>query len=229
MPSYFGSSDKRSPRLIDYVLFVGHKHPHKNGIAISPPELLRVYPPVPHPDFTLPSDVVFFCQPEGCYNTTSRSIFSERLQYRDKNNQNIKTDFFSFTLTDKESNTTRYGVCLNFLRPIGRRKGSYTAKVSCRRISSFMGALGRENQSKKTTDSYSYLSDSSNSSNSSYYKGQNSPDRPERPFTHTLTSICLVSQYQFCKKFENCLQFLYMLVQKLHESCKPRYCGRQVL
>ncbi|VDD80370.1 unnamed protein product [Mesocestoides corti] len=148
---------KPSPRLIDYVVFVGKRHPSRHGQPVSQPELLRVYPPQNHDDFALPSDVIFFCQPEGCYNTSSTSFC------------------FTFMLTDKESNTARFGVCLNFLRPIGRRKSNYIAEVT---------------------------------------RGCHHLDRPERPYTHTLTSICLVSRYQFCKKFQRCLQFLYTLIQK---------------
>ncbi len=226
MPLTSGSLEKLSPRLIDYVVFVGRKHPCRNGIAISQPELLRVYPPTNHSDFTLPSDIVFFCQPEGCYNTSSRSIFKERRHTGDGRGQNMKTEYFSFTLTDKESNTTRYGVCLNFLRPIGRRKRSYTAEVSRRRISSFKSALARGSQETRTSDSCGCPSDSSTSSDSSQFVGISSLDRPERPYTHTLTSICLVSRYPFCKKFEKCLQFLYNLIQKLHEGCRPKFSGR---
>ncbi|VDM26848.1 unnamed protein product, partial [Hydatigera taeniaeformis] len=49
--------EKKSPRLIDYIVFVGQKNPSRNGVAISQPELLRVYPPQNHVDFALPSDI----------------------------------------------------------------------------------------------------------------------------------------------------------------------------
>ncbi|CDS35809.1 MAP kinase activating death domain DENN [Echinococcus multilocularis] len=140
-------------------------------------------------------------------------------------------EFFTFMLTDKDSNLARFGVCLNFLRPIGRRKSSYTADVARRRIASFKSALQHpelkvENNRLRSCDDFW---DSSSSSASSEFVGSQTIDKPERPYTHTLTSICLVSHYQFFKKFGSCLQFLYVLIQKLHEGCKPRHSGRQTV
>nr|CDS22602.1 MAP kinase activating death domain DENN [Echinococcus granulosus] len=140
-------------------------------------------------------------------------------------------EFFTFMLTDKDSNLARFGVCLNFLRPIGRRKSSYTADVARRRIASFKSALQHpelkvENNRLRSCDDFW---DSSSSSASSEFVGSQTIDKPERPYTHTLTSICLVSRYQFFKKFGSCLRFLYVLIQKLHEGCKPRRSGRQTV
>uniref|UniRef100_A0A5K3ENR5 MAP kinase-activating death domain protein n=1 Tax=Mesocestoides corti TaxID=53468 RepID=A0A5K3ENR5_MESCO len=226
----FVSVKKPSPRLIDYVVFVGKRHPSRHGQPVSQPELLRVYPPQNHDDFALPSDVIFFCQPEGCYNTSSTSFVTDPRHSEGRSPQNIKMECFTFMLTDKESNTARFGVCLNFLRPIGRRKSNYIAEVTRRRIASFKSKLQQpilkiENNRIRSCDN---LSDSS-SSDDSLQGGCHHLDRPERPYTHTLTSICLVSRYQFCKKFQRCLQFLYTLIQKLHEGCKPRYSGRQTV
>ncbi|KAL5113019.1 MAP kinase-activating death domain protein [Taenia crassiceps] len=226
-----GASEKGSPRLIDYVVFVGQRNPSRNGSAISQPELLRVYPPQNHTDFALPNDIVYFCQPEGCYNTSSRSFILDPRHSGGRLPQNIKVEFFTFMLTDKESNTVRFGVCLNFLRPIGRRKSSYTAHVARRRITSFKSALQHpeskvEHNRLRSCDNYEH---SSTSSDSSEFVGGHIIGKPERPYTHTLTSICLVSRYQFFKKFQECLRFLYVLIQKLHEVCKPRRSGRQTV
>uniref|UniRef100_A0A915EZQ0 MAP kinase-activating death domain protein n=1 Tax=Echinococcus canadensis TaxID=519352 RepID=A0A915EZQ0_9CEST len=226
-----GFSEKNSPRLIDYIVFVGQKCPSRSGRAISQPELLRVYPPQNHPDFALPTDIVYFCQPEGCYNTSSRSFILDPRHSGGRLPQNIKMEFFTFMLTDKDSNLARFGVCLNFLRPIGRRKSSYTADVARRRIAAFKNALQHpelkvENSRLRSCDDFW---DSSSSSASSEFVGSQTIDKPERPYTHTLTSICLVSHYQFFKKFGSCLQFLYVLIQKLHEECKPRRSGRQTV
>ncbi|KAM3173377.1 hypothetical protein ACTXT7_012627 [Hymenolepis weldensis] len=223
--------DKNSPRLIDYICFVGKKNPSRNGRPISQPELLRIYPPQNHTDFALPNDIVYFCQPEGCYSTSSRSFLLDPRHSGGRLPQNIKMEFFTFMLTDKESNIVRFGICLNFLRPIGRRKSSYTSRITHRRIKSFKNAVGKMAEEKSPTRIHSCDTpvDSCSSSDSSDFLGNPSVDKPDRPFTHTLTSICLVSRYQFFKKFEKCLRFLYALIQKLHEGCKPRIFGRQTV
>uniref|UniRef100_A0AC34Q660 MAP kinase-activating death domain protein n=1 Tax=Panagrolaimus sp. JU765 TaxID=591449 RepID=A0AC34Q660_9BILA len=139
------------PRLIDFLVIVGRRPASKlkldNGdktdplyvknnakIGISNPELLRRYPTDDHKDFYLPTDVTYFCQPEGCLTVNSR----RRLKaYRD-------TASFVFTLTDKDSGKTRYGVTLNFflnyeknnkkddqsLKPVGTKKKSPIASLT---------------------------------------------------------------------------------------------------
>ena len=99
-----------SPRLLDYVLIVGTRHPNRNDSVVQTPELLRRYPHEDHRDFPLPPDVVFFCQPEGCV-----SVGPRRLTLRDSSS-------FVFALTEKDSGRTRYGICVNFYRPFERRQ-----------------------------------------------------------------------------------------------------------
>lgn len=72
------------------------------------PELLRRYPPTDHADFPLPLDMVYFCQPEGCVSVGPRRTGSA---VRDATS-------FVFALTDKDSSKTRYGICVNFYRPV---------------------------------------------------------------------------------------------------------------
>ena len=72
------------------------------------PELLRRYPPSDHADFPLPLDMVYFCQPEGCTSVGPRRTGSA---IRDMTS-------FVFALTDKDSGKTRYGICVNFYRPV---------------------------------------------------------------------------------------------------------------
>ena len=93
------------PRLLDYLLIMGTNKPSHNNSVAQTPELLRRYPLTDHSDFPLPPDVVFFCQPEGCY-----SVGPKRLSLKDGS-------YFVFTLTDKDSGKTRYGICLSFFRP----------------------------------------------------------------------------------------------------------------
>lgn len=112
------------PRLIDYVIFVGpressfgHTVDHNNNQQpmldkhnSRVPHLLRRYPPQDHKDFSLPPDVVIFCQPEGCDHVKS--------SLNAYNNPSQTTNSFVFLLTEKDTSRIRYGVCLNFYRPI---------------------------------------------------------------------------------------------------------------
>ncbi|KFB40134.1 map-kinase activating death domain protein (madd)/denn/aex-3(c.elegans) [Anopheles sinensis] len=125
--------DSLCPRLIDYLAIVGARTTHMsrsgtgnpgnaaaavggssgNQSSVQLPELLRRYPPMDHDDFPLPLDMVYFCQPEGCVSVGSRRTGAA---IRD-------TTSFVFTLTDKDSGKTRYGICVNFYRPIEKSQG----------------------------------------------------------------------------------------------------------
>ncbi|KAM7348258.1 rab3 GDP-GTP exchange factor isoform 4-T4 [Cochliomyia hominivorax] len=104
------------PRLVDYLAIVGarttppvHKGlPGNKTPPVQIPELLRRYPPSDHADFPLPLDMVYFCQPEGCTSVGPRRTGSA---IRDMTS-------FVFALTDKDSGKTRYGICVNFYRPV---------------------------------------------------------------------------------------------------------------
>lgn len=89
-------------RLMDYIIVVGVRKPTLD--STETPQLLRRFPQKDHDDFFLPPDVVFFCQPEGC------STVSKKFSLREANS-------FIFTLTDKDTNKVRYGVCMNIYRP----------------------------------------------------------------------------------------------------------------
>lgn len=101
-----------SPRLLDYVIVVGCRHPNKHNHITQTSELLRRYPLEDHKDFALPPDVIFFCQPEGCINTGH-----QRTAFR-------QITSFVFTLTEKDSNRQRFGICVNFYRHFSRRTSS---------------------------------------------------------------------------------------------------------
>ncbi|XP_017870965.1 PREDICTED: MAP kinase-activating death domain protein isoform X3 [Drosophila arizonae] len=106
------------PRLVDYMAIVGaHTTPPmpkgmqgSKAPPVQVPDLLRRYPPSDHADFPLPLDMVYFCQPEGCTSVGPRRTGSA---IRDMTS-------FVFALTDKDSGKTRYGICVNFYRPIER-------------------------------------------------------------------------------------------------------------
>ena len=55
--------------------------------------------------------MVYFCQPDGTTFT-----YKKRPAAKEKSS-------FVFTLTDKDSGVTRFGVCLNFYRGVGRKGG----------------------------------------------------------------------------------------------------------
>lgn len=52
--------------------------------------------------------MVYFCQPEGCVSVGPKRTGAA---IRDATS-------FVFTLTDKDSGKTRFGICVNFYRPI---------------------------------------------------------------------------------------------------------------
>lgn len=157
------SSQYFCPRLIDFVIIVGCKEPatpaqllakhlqYQRQQAQNPenvgdigssmvdlggtrahpqlsqlPELLRRYPLDDHKDFMLPQDVTFFCQPEGCTNINCAT--------QQRADANRDTTSFIFTLTEKDSARVRYGVCINFFRPIEKRhstSGHHASGTKC--------------------------------------------------------------------------------------------------
>uniref|UniRef100_A0A7I4XT80 MAP kinase-activating death domain protein n=1 Tax=Haemonchus contortus TaxID=6289 RepID=A0A7I4XT80_HAECO len=112
-------SDKEKelcPRLIDYLVVVGKRNRIRNGkehthTSITYPEILRRYPTDDHADFSLPTDVTVFCQPEGCLTLGTHAGCG---QGRDP-------QFFVFMLTEKDSAKVRYGLCLNFFQRLEKR------------------------------------------------------------------------------------------------------------
>ncbi|VDO57673.1 unnamed protein product [Haemonchus placei] len=113
-------SDKEKelcPRLIDYLVVVGKRNRIRNTgkehthTSITYPEILRRYPTDDHADFSLPTDVTVFCQPEGCLTLGTHA----------GSGQGRDPQFFVFMLTEKDSAKVRYGVCLNFFQRLEKR------------------------------------------------------------------------------------------------------------
>lgn len=188
------------PRLLDYILIVGSRHPNHNNNVAQTPELLRRYPLEDHADFPLPPDIIFFCQPEGCI-----SVGPKRMSLRE-------TTSFVFTLTEKDSGKVRYGMCVNFFRPIEKRSFS----------------------SDRHKSSGSYNIDS----NLTALSVDSETERPKSPRTsrkakaashvrnNTLTSLCIVSHHPFFSTFRECLFILRRLIDACHErSCTKRIGG----
>jgi hypothetical protein len=184
-----------SPRLLDYVIIVGCRHPNKYNHVTQTPELLRRYPLEDHKDFTLPPDVIFFCQPEGCINTGH-----QRTGFR-------QLTSFVFTLTEKDSNRQRFGICVNFYRHFSRRTCS----------------IHNSNQEKSDT-----IDSSENRNYSTSLEGNNELDptenkRKRRLRNNTLTSICLISHHPFFTRFRECLVTLKNII----DACDERSCAKR--
>lgn len=191
-----------SPRLVDYVILVGCRHPNKFNHVTQTPELLRRYPLVDHKDFALPPDVIFFCQPEGCINTGHQ---------RTSLNQ---TTSFVFTLTEKDSNRQRFGICVNFYRHFSRRiysSSTHNQQKQERRDSSDDG------NSKKLDPSINQ------DANSTDGLSVNERKRKRRLRNNTLTSICLISHHPFFTRFRECLTTLKNII----DACDDRSCAKR--
>ncbi|XP_053721828.1 MAP kinase-activating death domain protein isoform X8 [Synchiropus splendidus] len=220
---------KMCPRLLDYLVVVGARQPSSESVAQTP-QLLRRYPLEDHHDFPLPPDVVFFCQPEGCL-----SIRQRRVSLRDDSS-------FVFTLTDKDSGITRYGICVNFYRSFQRGHHRSRADKSGHTEASTQGgdtiSVGSDNSSGGPS---STLSPAKNTEATHHVSGegggQSAPDSnigksPQhrrsaakmaaRNRNSTLTSLCILSHYPFFSTFRECLYILKRLV----DCCSQRLTQR---
>uniref|UniRef100_A0A3Q3BV28 MAP kinase-activating death domain protein n=1 Tax=Haplochromis burtoni TaxID=8153 RepID=A0A3Q3BV28_HAPBU len=197
---------KMCPRLLDYLVVVGARQPTSDSVAQTP-QLLRRYPLEDHQDFPLPPDVVFFCQPEGCL-----SIRQRRVSLRDDSS-------FVFTLTDKDSGITRYGICVNFYRSFQR--GHHRTR-------------GEKSSHAETAEQATETTSEGSDSEEGGQQGaeQNAGKSPQhkrsaakvaaRNRNSTLTSLCILSHYPFFSTFRECLYILKRLV----DCCSQRLTQR---
>ncbi|XP_053416302.1 MAP kinase-activating death domain protein isoform X35 [Nycticebus coucang] len=207
---------KFCPRLLDYLVIVGARHPSSDSVAQTP-ELLRRYPLEDHAEFPLPPDVVFFCQPEGCLSVRQR-----RMSLRDDTS-------FVFTLTDKDTGVTRYGICVNFYRSFQKRipkeKGEGGAgsrakegtRVTC--SSEEVGTESSESGSSLQPPSADSTPDVNQSP-----RGKRQAKGGSRSRNSTLTSLCVLSHYPFFSTFRECLYTLKRLV----DCCSERLLGKKL-
>lgn len=165
------------PRLLDYIVIAGSRHHNNNNNVAQTPELLRRYPLEDHADFPLPTDVIFFCQPEGCI-----SVGAKRMSLRE-------TTSFVFTLTEKDSGKVRYGMCVNFFRPFEKYRGERRqhSSSSDRKYSSSSYSEGNR--------TFSNLQH--NDSESSSPRTSRRSKSASRVRSNTLTSLCIVSHHPF--------------------------------
>ncbi|XP_066917610.1 MAP kinase-activating death domain protein-like [Clytia hemisphaerica] len=190
-------------RLVEYVAVVGLKRPTVD--STQSPELLRKYPETDHKDFPLPPDVIFFCQPEGC--ATASKPFSIR-----------QMNSFVFTLTDKETGITRYGICCNFFRPclgdIPKNKNRLDKRLS----TSSNGSASSVDDSASNPDTGVVRR---TNSKKRLCRTHSTPVNPERAqknlhknsvLCYSLTSVCIISSYPFFSTFRECLFVFRKLV-----------------
>ncbi|XP_035017898.1 MAP kinase-activating death domain protein isoform X10 [Hippoglossus stenolepis] len=221
---------KMCPRLLDYLVVVGARQPSSDTVAQTP-QLLRRYPLEDHPDFPLPPDVVFFCQPEGCL-----SIRQRRVSLRDDSS-------FVFTLTDKDSGITRYGICINFYRSFQRGhhrargdKGSHSDTAAQAADTASEGSDGSGGGSSSVLAPPSNAESGAppasgeegrkpgaelNASKSPQHRRSAAKTAP-RNRNSTLTSLCILSHYPFFSTFRECLYILKRLV----DCCSQRLTQR---
>ncbi|XP_028159910.1 MAP kinase-activating death domain protein [Ostrinia furnacalis] len=224
------------PRLVDYLTIVGAR-PYTSGKGLAPvqaPELLRRYPLTNHDDFPLPLDMVYFCQPEGCVSQGPRRM-PGHLATRD-------TTSFVFTLTDKDSGKTRYGICVNFYRAMERAAAPGPRERSVLRRESWRKSMEKSSDSAFSSDYRSSNvapSDSERDCSAalaprlapdSESGGSHSPSpratrKRQRVRNHSLTSLCLLSHHPFFSTFRECLFILKKLIDACNESSSPRRVG----
>ncbi|XP_049747073.1 MAP kinase-activating death domain protein isoform X3 [Elephas maximus indicus] len=207
---------KLCPRLLDYLVIVGARHPSSDSVAQTP-ELLRRYPLEDHAEFPLPPDVVFFCQPEGCLSVRQR-----RMSLRDDTS-------FVFTLTDKDTGVTRYGICVNFYRSFQKRMPKEKGEVGA-------GSRGKEGTRATCVSEEAGTESSESGSSLQPPSADSTPDVNQSPRgkgrakggsrsrNSTLTSLCVLSHYPFFSTFRECLYTLKRLV----DCCSERLLGKKL-
>ncbi|XP_060856008.1 MAP kinase-activating death domain protein isoform X3 [Metopolophium dirhodum] len=227
------------PRLIDYLAIVG-AHPNSSkrsslyelqnngsnndeysGVSstvssndenfyIQNPELLRRYPAEDHKDFILPETMSYFCQPEGC------------VSFKHSRSESNKVTSFVFTLTDKDTTRTRYGVCVNFYRRVGQ---CYTNNSKNININDEQSAKKPQNNHSSvflrchsTTSFGKSMSQDHPTDQSNDKVTQNISSQPESQDLYSLTSLCLLSHHPLFSSFRTCLFYLKSLI----DSCNKK-------
>lgn len=210
------------------------RQPSSDSVAQTP-QLLRRYPLEDHHDFPLPPDVVFFCQPEGCL-----SIRQRRVSLRDDSS-------FVFTLTDKDSGITRYGICVNFYRSFqrghhrtrGEKSGHTETAASGLQVAETTsegsdGSSGGPSSALSPPESAESAHPPASGEEGNEQPGAelNAGKSPQhrrgtakmaaRNRNSTLTSLCILSHYPFFSTFRECLYILKRLV----DCCSQRLTHR---
>lgn len=205
-----------------------------SSYSVQMPELLRRYPPEDHKDFPLPPDVVFFCQPEGCF-----FVKAKRSAVRE-------TNTFVFTLMEKDTNRIRYGVVLNFYRPVERKKSTGAGSGSgCHSSTSIsnrpspippQGDMDKHQQQQQqhyqpqqqVDTQIGLVSDTevnrtATTTTSSHFNESPVIRTKKQSNMSCLTSLCLLSHHPFFSTFRECL----FVLKRLIDVCSERNCARK--
>ncbi|VDK21867.1 unnamed protein product [Taenia asiatica] len=124
-----GFAEYYCQRLLDYFLIIGPQKNTENETGLYKTTILKQFPPLEHEDFPLPPETVYFCQPDPLTREGIKDLYLS------------DASSFLFTLTDKDKNRTRYGVCLNFASYL---KGNGTPIGTSSFFSNFLSKAGLE-------------------------------------------------------------------------------------
>ncbi|NP_001363575.1 MAP kinase-activating death domain protein isoform 59 [Homo sapiens] len=136
---------------------------------------------------------------------------------------------FVFTLTDKDTGVTRYGICVNFYR-------SFQKRISKEKGEGGAGSRGKEGthatcaseeggtESSESGSSLQPLSADSTPDVNQSPRGKRRAKAGSRSRNSTLTSLCVLSHYPFFSTFRECLYTLKRLV----DCCSERLLGKKL-
>lgn len=234
---------KICPRLFDYFVIVGNNKVSGHS-KVNTPQLLRRYPIANHKDFELPCNIVYFTQPEGCI---------QNLPKPRSFNQQSTSNAFVFALTDKDTNRTRYGICVNFYRQVERHHSSNTTNQSTTANSTtatvnrcnatveksnpfladqdaatnpFLNPSEQTLTDKELDPNQLHPAESPRPESSASQLAPSSPSRPasHRPvYVNTLTSLCLITHHPFFSRIRECL----FTIKRLIERCNAKHSNQQ--
>ena len=173
-------------RLVDYILVIGSDEPPAQGEGVLCPKLLRRIPERDVLGSPLPPDVVFFCQPDGCYIC---DMTREEMMEQQK--------LFIFCLTEKDSNVKRYGTCLNFFRP-------------CRGKDTAPGVVPGKESTAEAAGGDEAVSSAEGGGGTTEGDGS----KP-KVYHGVLTSVCLLSHHTFFSSFKEILMTFRDIVERL--------------
>ena len=172
------------------------------------PELLRRYPLDDHSDFMLPQDVTYFCQPEGCSNINCSS--------QERANANRDTTSFIFSLTEKDSARVRYGICINFFRPIEKKYHHHNHTSEQKNVKRNSRSARVNENMNKNDESDEEASKNKNTKEEEPKKKKRTKKASDVKYTHTLTSLCIISHHPFFSMFRECLNILRRIIEACH-------------
>ncbi|XP_075817457.1 MAP kinase-activating death domain protein isoform X38 [Microtus pennsylvanicus] len=126
---------------------------------------------------------------------------------------------FVFTLTDKDTGVTRYGICVNFYRSFQKRVPKEKAEAGA-------GPRGKEagTQSSESGSALQPPSADSTPDVNQSPRGKRHAKVGSRSRNSTLTSLCVLSHYPFFSTFRECLYTLKRLV----DCCSERLLGKKL-